>query len=627
MPDPSHELGDRRAALAVYDASPFFLVAFDGPDHVVVAANRRVRETTGRQLLGVPGRSVRPSSPLWDQCDRVLRSGERVRVPEWRTEIRGADGAIRELVVDLQLLPWREPDGSVRGVLGYGHEVSRRTRATQEHLLVTALHDVLLPLTLPVLPGLRVAAQYLLADASSTAGGDWFDMVPMPDGRVALLVGDVVGHGLVAASAMGRLQAVLHERLADGAGVGGAVTALDGYARRLHEAAGATVCVVAVDTDTGELEYVTAGHPPPLVVDRGDGFRYLEPSGHPPLATGGRFRPAHDHLGRDQLLLLYSDGIIERPGRVSSESTIELAQAAASAYAHRPLDPREDHPDRPALEVLDLLLGRTGRTDDVTMLSAELVPQVTELALDLPAEPATIARARSGLTDWLATLQPRDLDRQAIVQATSELVANAVQHAYHRLPSHGSGDERARLTVDACLRPRGEVEVVVRDRGTWEDDGNASGRGLAIAGGLVDRVTIDKGSRATGGTTATLVHTVSRDARLLQTPTQPGSGPPPADTPARVDASLGRVAASGPLDWGNSDELRAALLTATRAGLADARVDLAEVTHLASAAVLALFEARVRAARHGAELVLVAPVGTPAQHVLEVVGVPYATRS
>lgn len=620
MPDPSHELGDRLAALTGFDDSPFLLAAFEGPDHVVVAANRRVRETVGGPLLGVAGRQARPSSPVWDECDRVYRSGEPMRLPDWRTRVEAPDGAVTELVVDLQLLPWRGRDGSVRGVLGYGHDVTRRTTAAEEHLLVTALHDGLLPLTLPVLPGLRVAAQYLLADEGSTTGGDWFDTVPMPDGRVALVVGDVVGHGVVAASAMGRLQSVLHERLASGAGVGGAVTALDDYAHCLHEAAGATVCVVAVDPAGGDLEYVTAGHPPPLVVDRKDGFRYLEPSGHPPLATGGRFRPAHDHLDREQLLLLYSDGIIERPGRASSQSTIELAQAAASAYAHRPVDPREDHADRPALEVLDLLVGRTGRRDDVTLLTAELVPRVDDLALDLPAEHASIARVRSELSGWLAALQPREIDRHAVLQATSELVANAVQHAYA-----GRAAPVGRLAVDAGLDRVGDVEVVVRDRGAWEGDGNPIGQGLAIAGGLVDRITITKGDRVTGGTTVTLGHTVSRDAQLLQTPTGTGRPPTPVDVPARLDASLGRVAASGPLDWGNSDELRAALLTATRAGMADARVDLAGVTHLASAAVLALFEARVRAARHGAELVLVAPAGTPAQHVLEVVGVPYAT--
>jgi anti-sigma regulatory factor (Ser/Thr protein kinase)/anti-anti-sigma regulatory factor len=498
--------------------------------------------------------------------------------------------------------------------------VSRRAGAEQEHVLVTALHDALLPLTLPVLPNLRLAAQYLLADPGSTTGGDWYDTVRLPDGRVALVVGDVVGHGVAAASAMGRLQSVLHERLAAGAGVAGAVAALDGYVGRFHEAAGATVCVVAVDPGSGDLEYLTAGHPPPLVVDRSDGFRYLEPSGDPPLAAGGRFQPAHDHLDREQLLLLYSDGIIERPGRASSESTIELAQAAASAYAHRPVDPREDPPDRPALEVLDLLVGRTGRRDDVTLLTAERAPALADLHLALPAEPASIARARAELSGWLDTLQPREIDRQAVLHAMSEVVANAVQHAYA-----GPGADHRGLSVTACLGPDGIVDVVVRDRGTWEDGDDRAGRGLAIAGGLVDRMTVVRGGPTPGGTEVTLSHSVSRDAHLLHTPPGTPAPPPAVEVPARLDASLGHLAASGPLDWDNSDALRAALLTATRAGLADADVDLADVTHLASAAVLALFEARARARRHGAELVLVAPAGTPAQHVLEVVGVPYAT--
>jgi anti-sigma regulatory factor (Ser/Thr protein kinase)/anti-anti-sigma regulatory factor len=251
------------------------------------------------------------------------------------------------------------------------------------------------------------------------------------------------------------------------------------------------------------------------------------------------------------------------------------------------------------------------------MLTAELVPPVDDLRLEVPAEPGSIARVRSAMAEWLDGLQPRELDRQAVLHATSELVANAVQHAYPSSPHPGT------LLVEACLSEHGQVEVMVGDRGRWQGQGNPEGRGLAIVGGLVDRMGVVRGTPATGGTTVTLEHDVSRDAQLLRTPVGEPTRPTPVEVPARIEASLGRLSATGPLDWDNSDELRAALLAASRGGMHPATIDLSEVTHLASAAVLALFEARNRAARHGVELVLVAPVGTPAQHVLEVVGVPY----
>jgi serine phosphatase RsbU (regulator of sigma subunit) len=124
-----------------------------------------------------------------------------------------------ELWANFTISPWRNPDGSIRGVIGAGFDVTESVRArvtAKEHTdrlreryeqtrdVITALQRELLPAGLPVLPGVQVAASYLLADADTAAGGDWFDVVTPSDGRVALIVGDVVGHGVTASGVMGQ---------------------------------------------------------------------------------------------------------------------------------------------------------------------------------------------------------------------------------------------------------------------------------------------------------------------------------------------------------------------------------------------------------------------------------------
>src|SRR5271157_2618378 len=132
---------------------------------------------------------------------------------------------------------------------------------------VAVLQEALLPAALPVLPRARIAARYLVAWDEHAAGGDWFDAIPLADGSVALIVGDVVGHGVAAAAAMGQLRAVLAELLATEADLGHVLERADAFA-------------------AGTLRYTTCGHPPPLVIGIDGAARYLEGTGTGPLGTG-----------------------------------------------------------------------------------------------------------------------------------------------------------------------------------------------------------------------------------------------------------------------------------------------------------------------------------------------------
>src|SRR5207253_2310880 len=202
--------------------------------------------------------------------------------------------------------------------------------------IVAELQEALLPTALPVLPRARIAARYLVAGQEQAAGGDWFDAIPLDGGGVALVVGDVVGHGVAASAAMGQLRAVLAELLAAEDDLGHVLRRTDAFAARMPSLRAATLVLVVLDPAAGTLRYTTCGHPPPLVIGLDGNARYLEGTGTGPLGTGSPPVLASSALAPGELVLLYSDGLIERPDRTVAEGMAELAVVAADAAASRP---------------------------------------------------------------------------------------------------------------------------------------------------------------------------------------------------------------------------------------------------------------------------------------------------
>ena len=193
------------------------------------------------------------------------------------------------------------------------------------------LQEALLPTALPVLPRVRIAARYLVAGQEQAAGGDWFDAIPLDGGAVALVVGDVVGHGLSASAAMGQLRAVLAELLAAEDDLGRVLRRTDAFAARMPSLRAATLVLVVLDPAAGTLRYTTCGHPPPLVIGVDGKARYLEGTGNGPFGTGSPPVLASSALAPDELVLLYSDGLIERPDQTIAEGMAELAVVATDA--------------------------------------------------------------------------------------------------------------------------------------------------------------------------------------------------------------------------------------------------------------------------------------------------------
>jgi serine phosphatase RsbU (regulator of sigma subunit) len=152
--------------------------------------------------------------------------------------------------------------------------------------MVLALQEALLPPALPVLPRARIAARYLAAGQEQAAGGDWFDAVPLTGGTVALVVGDVVGHGIAASAAMGQLRSVLDELLAAEPDLGTVLTRAEVFAAERAALRAATMALAVLDPADGTLCYTTCGHPPPLIISTDGTSRYLPGTRTGPLGTG-----------------------------------------------------------------------------------------------------------------------------------------------------------------------------------------------------------------------------------------------------------------------------------------------------------------------------------------------------
>jgi hypothetical protein len=235
-----------------------------------------------------------------------------------------------------------------------------------EQQIASMLQRELLPAALPNLPGLDIALRYLPGEPGSHAGGDWYDVFEIDDGRVGLVVGDITGHGVGAAAAMGQLRiAVLAYALA-GYEPDKVVEHVDRLIERMGSGTIATMVYALVDVGACELTLVNAGHPPPIVVSGGASRRLLE--GHARLL--GVSPPLRD---RDQRLvelrtgshvLLYTDGLLEPIERNGDDGVARL-QDVTEGFTGT------------AAGLCDLVLAELapqGAEDDICILAATLLP-------------------------------------------------------------------------------------------------------------------------------------------------------------------------------------------------------------------------------------------------------------
>jgi PAS domain S-box-containing protein len=398
---------------------------------------------------------------------------------EYRLQRR--DGGYR-WIVD-RGVPRYSEKGEFSGYVGTATDIHERKQMEEalrrvyerEHRVAETLQRSLLPEKLPDIEGVQLAARYLPAGEGAAVGGDWYDAAELPDGRLALVVGDVVGHGLRAAAVMGQLRNASRAYSITGISPAEVVARLNRLVTTSEEGVMATVLYMALDRDTGEVTYASAGHPPPLLLTA-DGPTFLEggrsvPVGAAELAT---FREETTTLPTDSTLLLYTDGLVERRDVSLDDRFGELAIAAAA---------RADDLEKLCDEILEQVLGGAEPADDVALLAVRPEPVDAEhLDLTLPAEPEMLARLRRRLSRFLHAAGASEEETYEITLTISEAAGNAIEHAY------GPGD--ATFRVQAAVED-GELVVVVRDSGRWRERRDEHrGRGLSIIEGLMEHVEV-----------------------------------------------------------------------------------------------------------------------------------------
>ncbi|GAA0920651.1 SpoIIE family protein phosphatase [Streptomyces thermoalcalitolerans] len=357
--------------------------------------------------------------------------------------------------------------------------IDNARRYTREHGLAVALQRSLLPRSLPEQDALEIAYRYLPAQAG--VGGDWFDVLPLSGARVALVVGDVVGHGLYAAATMGRLRTAVSNFSALDLPPEELLGLLDELVARIDQderadgadapVTGASCLYAIYDPVSRRCAVARAGHPPPAVIAPDGGVTFPEVPAGPPLGLGGLpFETAELELAEGSRLVLYTDGLVE-----SREQDIDTGlEALRTALSSAGASPEETC--RAVLEARRPF--RPG--DDIALLVARtraLGPdRVAEW--DVPGDPAAVADVRAALG--------RQLDRWGLQELAfttelilSELVTNAIRH----------GAEPIRVRV---LRDRALICEVFDSSSTSPHLRHAAstdegGRGLFLVAGMSER--------------------------------------------------------------------------------------------------------------------------------------------
>ncbi|MGH8905705.1 MAG: SpoIIE family protein phosphatase [Egibacteraceae bacterium] len=451
-------LSERYDAYRDYDELP------DGSGiYAGVCRHNRPERMTQAELEAHPdwhgfGQSADRHPPMrgWLAAPLVSRDGENLGLVQLSDKYEG-EFTDQDLAILTQL-------AAIASVRIERARVEDRIRQVSETLQFS-----LLPSRLPELDHAKVSARYLPGSRDINIGGDWYNVVAMPGGRILVAVGDVVGHGERAAAAMGQLRNALRAYASEGLGPSAVLERLNRLGEALDEQYFSTVACLCFDPRTGLLQHANAGHPPPVIIDPDGATRFVRGARGVPIGAVGRssYTEVETSMSAGATLLLYTDGLVESRRRGLDQGLDDLAAALAKAPSNL-----ED--------LLDYVLATVpdeARDDDLALVGLRVLDRpVTNLELRLPAEPSTLALLRNQVREFLAQAGVPHDDAFEMTVALGEAAANAIQHPI---------DPTQPFIEISLSASAGEVVATVRDFGRWngraKEDTRGWGRPLMTA--------------------------------------------------------------------------------------------------------------------------------------------------
>ncbi|MFL5864150.1 MAG: SpoIIE family protein phosphatase [Solirubrobacteraceae bacterium] len=348
----------------------------------------------------------------------------------------------------------------------------------REHRVAMVLQRSLLPKRLVEVVGVETAARYL--PATDDVGGDWYDVFELARGRLGVAIGDVVGHGVRAAALMGQLRTALHAYAMEDYGPGRTLELVDRYVQAMPDYAMATAAYAVLEPDTGAVRLASAGHLPPIVLGQ-NGARVIDCTPSAPLGAFSYGR-VHEHalsVAPGDTLVMYTDGLVERPGTPLTESIDELVRVIRHCTSVEDL----------CYRAIDRMVPPGGLRDDVAIVAIQNGAITSDLRLSWPADPKVLVEIRTVLRRWLRHQGAGNAQTLEITLAVSEACTNAIEHAYSPAP--------AEFTLSATSRD-GLLTFVVRDSGRWRAPrGSNRGRGLRIIRAAMDDVEVNSSDTGT----------------------------------------------------------------------------------------------------------------------------------
>lgn len=314
--------------------------------------------------------------------------------------------------------------------LAFVEELARRGAVALDNSLLYArersaalmLQRSLLPRILPVLPSATCAVRYLPGGAGAEVGGDWYDVLALPRGAVAVAIGDVQGRGLVAASVMGQLRAAVRAYALEDHEPKEVVLRADAVVHSLDDGPLATCSYVRFDPLASELVIANAGHLPPLLVDR-SAVRFLEVDPGLPLGVGGAvFAQSTVAAPEGAFLILYTDGLVEDAATSVDVGMERLARVAAEAAARGfDVEAMADH-------ILDRLVPAGTHDDDAALLILGIGSPSIDRTAELLDDRLAVRTARRVAGEITDAVGDEDLGI-TVSLLVSEVVTNAIRHA------------------------------------------------------------------------------------------------------------------------------------------------------------------------------------------------------